>query len=87
MSENNQGEKPEMKTSTTPHSLADVAATRALKTPGTAPLGSGLEARSVHAWFGSKHVLRALQGQNLTALFQASLPRERMQHRQVSEVL
>ena len=58
MSENNQGEKPEMKTSTTPHSLADVAATRALKTPGTAPLGSGLEARSVHAWFGSKHVLK-----------------------------
>jgi phosphate transport system ATP-binding protein len=58
MSENNQGEKPEMKTVTTPHSLADVASTRAVKTPGTAPLGSGLEARAVNAWFGTKHVLK-----------------------------
>jgi phosphate transport system ATP-binding protein len=58
MTDNNQGEKPEMKTATTPHSLADVASARATKTPGTAPLGSGLEARGVNAWFGSKHVLK-----------------------------
>ena len=58
MSDNNQGEKPEMKTSTTPHSLADVASAREAKKPGTAPLGSGLEARAVHAWFGAKHVLK-----------------------------
>jgi phosphate transport system ATP-binding protein len=58
MTDNNQGEKPEMKTATTPHSLADVASARAVKTPGTAPLGSGLESRGVHAWFGAKHVLK-----------------------------
>ena len=37
MSDNNQGEKPEMKTATTPHSLADVASSREAKKPGTAP--------------------------------------------------
>jgi phosphate transport system ATP-binding protein len=58
MSENNPGEKSEMKTATTPHSLADVASARAVKTPGTAPMGSGLEARAVNAWFGTKHVLK-----------------------------
>lgn len=58
MNDNNQGDKPEMKTTTTPHSLADVASARATKVPGTTPLGSGLEARSVNAWFGSKHVLK-----------------------------
>ena len=52
------GEKKEMKTETTPHSLADVASTREAKKPGTAPLGSGLEARGVHAWFGAKHALK-----------------------------
>jgi phosphate transport system ATP-binding protein len=52
------GEKKEMKTETTPHSLADVASSRAAKVPGTAPLGSGLEARGVHAWFGAKHALK-----------------------------
>ena len=51
-------EKKDMKTSTTPHSLADVASNRARKEPGTQPLGSGLEARGVHAWFGSKHALK-----------------------------
>jgi phosphate transport system ATP-binding protein len=39
-------------------SLADVASSHASKKqPGTAVLGTGLEARSVHAWFGKKHVL------------------------------
>jgi phosphate transport system ATP-binding protein len=51
-------EKKEMKTSTTPRSLADVASNRSIKEPGTNPLGSGLEARGVHAWFGSKHALK-----------------------------
>ena len=39
-------------------SLADVASSHASKKqPGTAVLGTGLEARGVHAWFGKKHVL------------------------------
>ena len=39
-------------------SLADVATSHASKKqPGTAVLGTGLEARGVHAWFGKKHVL------------------------------
>jgi phosphate transport system ATP-binding protein len=38
--------------------LADVATSHASKKqPGTAVLGTGLEARGVHAWFGKKHVL------------------------------
>jgi phosphate transport system ATP-binding protein len=37
---------------TQPNSLAGVAAAR-VHVPGSAPLGSGLEARGVHAWFGS----------------------------------
>jgi phosphate transport system ATP-binding protein len=57
-SEPKPGEKKEMKTQTTPHSLADVASSREVKQPGTKPLGSGLEARGVHAWFGAKHVLK-----------------------------
>ena len=47
-----------MKTTTTPHSLADLASARVVKAPGTQPIGSGLEARGVHAWFGKKHVLK-----------------------------
>jgi len=39
-------------------SLADVAANRAShRTPGNNPLGSGLEARGVHAWFSKHHAL------------------------------
>jgi phosphate transport system ATP-binding protein len=43
----------------TPSSLSDVAARRAeAKTAGgTAPLGTGLEARGVHAWFDKHHAL------------------------------
>jgi phosphate transport system ATP-binding protein len=40
-----------------PASLANVAAARTLSQPGTALLGTGLETRGVHAWFGKKHVL------------------------------
>ena len=43
---------------TTPSSLSDVAATRAeRKVAGTVPLGTGLEARGVHAWFDKHHAL------------------------------
>ena len=39
-------------------SLGDVAAKRAAQhVSGTAPLGVGLEARGVHAWFGKHHAL------------------------------
>ena len=53
---NNEGEE-EMDTreQTSTSSLANVANARSQKKPGTAPLGSGLEAREVHAWFG-KHL-------------------------------
>ena len=39
-----------------PSSLADVAAAK-VKSPGNASLGTGLETRGVHAWFGKHHVL------------------------------
>jgi len=43
---------------TTPSSLSDVAAKRAEgKVAGTTPLGTGLEARGVHAWFDKHHAL------------------------------
>ena len=42
---------------TTPTSLASVANARTMSQPGTALLGTGLETRNVHAWFGTKHVL------------------------------
>ena len=42
----------------TPSSLASVAANRAQNTPGTMPIGSGLEARGVNAWFGKHHALK-----------------------------
>ena len=48
----NEGEK-EM-SQITVNSLASVAAARV---PGTSALGVGLEARNIHAWFGSNHVL------------------------------
>jgi phosphate transport system ATP-binding protein len=49
---NNEGEKD--MSQTTVNSLASVALAR---TPGTSAMGVGLEARSIHAWFGKKHVL------------------------------
>ncbi|NCV83009.1 MAG: ATP-binding cassette domain-containing protein, partial [Actinobacteria bacterium] len=43
---------------TTPSSLSDVAARRAEnKVPSSLPIGSGLEARNVHAWFDKHHAL------------------------------
>ena len=41
----------------TPSSLAGIAGSQPRKSPGTIPLGTGLEARNVHAWFGKNHVL------------------------------
>ncbi|MFM7873133.1 MAG: phosphate ABC transporter ATP-binding protein PstB [Actinomycetota bacterium] len=40
-----------------PSSLASVAAGNANRAPGKNALGTGLEARKVHAWFGKNHVL------------------------------
>lgn len=40
-----------------PSSLAGVAAMNANRVPGKNALGTGLEARGVHAWFGKNHVL------------------------------
>ena len=43
---------------TQPRSLADVSAKHASsRQPGNMPLGSGLEARGVHAWFKKHHAL------------------------------
>lgn len=41
-----------------PKSLAEVASARTIKAPGSFPVGTGLEARGVHAWFGKNHVLQ-----------------------------
>jgi phosphate transport system ATP-binding protein len=53
---NNDNMEKKMQT-TTPSSLASVAGNREQRVPGTNLLGTGLETRGVHAWFGTKHVL------------------------------
>ena len=55
----NDNEKDEHMTTSQikPTSLAAVATSRPTSQPGTSLLGTGLEARGVHAWFGKKHVL------------------------------
>ena len=55
----NENEKDEQMTTSQikPTSLAAVATSRPTSQPGTSLLGTGLEARRVHAWFGKKHVL------------------------------
>lgn len=40
-----------------PSSLAGIASSRGAKTVARSTLGTGLEARGVHAWFGKNHVL------------------------------
>ena len=40
-----------------PTSLANIANSQIKKQPGTSALGTGLETRSIHAWFGKNHVL------------------------------
>jgi phosphate transport system ATP-binding protein len=37
--------------------LSDVATSAAPRTPGSRALGTGLEARGIHAWFGKHHAL------------------------------
>ncbi|CAB4533929.1 PstB ABC-type phosphate transport system, ATPase component [actinobacterium SCGC AAA044-D11] len=55
----NEDGNEDMETKSTPSSLSDVAkANQARKQPGSGALGVGLEARSIHAWFGDKLVLR-----------------------------
>lgn len=46
-----------MNTTVKPNSLADVAHAKPVKVPGTRALGTGLETRGVHAWFGKHHAL------------------------------
>jgi phosphate transport system ATP-binding protein len=57
MSTENNGENKEMDTSTTPSSLSSVAAASKRTAVNTRPMGTGLEARNVHAWFGTHHAL------------------------------
>jgi phosphate transport system ATP-binding protein len=46
-----------MDTTLKPSSLADVASAGAGRIPTSTALGTGLEARGIHAWFGKNHVL------------------------------
>lgn len=55
---NNGDEMSSTAKSTKPNSLASVASSRVSKQPGNAPLGAGLEAREVHAWFGDHLALQ-----------------------------
>ena len=54
---NNENNMEKKMQATTPSSLASVAGNREQRVPGTNLLGTGLETRGVHAWFGTKHVL------------------------------
>lgn len=59
-SNNNQGESDKTmntQAKATSNSLSEVANKRVEKQAGTKPLGTGLEARGVHAWFGNHHAL------------------------------
>jgi len=56
MTTENNGEK-KMENSTTPSSLSSVAAASKRTGINTRPMGTGLEARNVHAWFGTHHAL------------------------------
>jgi phosphate transport system ATP-binding protein len=47
----------EMSTAAQPSSLANVANAKLARTRPTQAIGTGLEARGIHAWFGSNHVL------------------------------
>lgn len=49
---------PSQQSQTGASALSNVAAAREHREPGTLPIGSGLEARGIHAWFG-KHLALA----------------------------
>jgi len=53
----NESENEKMDTTVRPASLADVAASLNTRKAGTRAMGTGLETRGIHAWFGSHHVL------------------------------
>ncbi len=53
---NSEESEQKMNTAVRPSSLADVAASHT-KPSGNRALGSGLETRGIHAWFGKHHVL------------------------------
>jgi len=57
MTDSNERENEKMETSVQSSGLADVAQSAKRREPGSMPMGRGLEARGVHAWFGSNHVL------------------------------
>ncbi|MSZ64671.1 MAG: ATP-binding cassette domain-containing protein, partial [Actinobacteria bacterium] len=57
MMTSHENEKEKMDTTVKPSSLADVAQSKSIKTPGTRAMGTGLETRGVHAWFGKHHAL------------------------------
>ena len=52
------GEEMETASKVQPSSLASIAGERNQKQPGQIALGSGLEARGIHAWFGKHLALR-----------------------------
>jgi phosphate transport system ATP-binding protein len=54
---NNDKDNSDMSTSVSTNSLAGIAQSRHRSTDNSQVLGMGLEARAIHAWFGSKHVL------------------------------
>jgi phosphate transport system ATP-binding protein len=56
MNQTSESEK-EMSVSTQPNSLAGVANAKPKRTQPTRAIGTGLETRGVHAWFGKNHVL------------------------------
>ena len=57
MTDSTERENEKMETSVQSSGLADVAQSAKRREPGSMPMGRGLEARGVHAWFGSNHVL------------------------------
>ena len=57
MTTENNGDQENMDTTTTPSSLSSVASSSKRKVINTKAMGTGLEARGVHAWFGNHHAL------------------------------
>jgi phosphate transport system ATP-binding protein len=57
MTTENNGDQENMETTTTPSSLSSVASSSKRKVVNTKAMGTGLEARGVHAWFGNHHAL------------------------------
>lgn len=53
----NDNQNVEKNMPTAPSSLASIALSREQRAPGTQIMGTGLETRGIHAWFGKKHVL------------------------------